>query len=277
VSFCNLTETKLELDMSCLAEGCRATRIRTSPGLPLSSTLFQNQTAAKMFLASMQLTMGTPSTADPNDAALADRFARGESSTFFKLWIRLDKYGPTVPGSSFQEKFDTDIVNDQTSSTLIKMVNSYLSVSQDVTRDLSSVHLIDVLRGAVKDPGFTVATFKAAQYFPQYRINWVWMILDFVSCVVLMVAAAVAVWLRTRTLAPDIFGYVSSLTRDNPLVQLPQAGSTLNGIDRARLLKDVKVKIADVGAENDVGRVGLVVKNDSQENVTELKKGKRYV
>jgi hypothetical protein len=49
--------------------------------------------------------------------------------------------------------------------------------------------------------------------------------------------------LRSRTLDPDIFGYVSSLTKYKDLVQSPQAGSTLIGIDRARLLKDVKVKV----------------------------------
>jgi hypothetical protein len=137
--------------------------------------------------------------------------------------------------------------------------------------------MLDVLRGAVADPKYLVAHMKGPIYQPQYRLNWIWMTFDFIGCAVLLVAASVGVWLRTHTLAPDIFGYVSSLTRDNPMIDLPAGGSTLNGIDRARMLKGVKVKIADVGGNDGLGRVGLAMKNSSQENVAELKKGKQYM
>lgn len=113
----------------------------------------------------------------------------------------------------------------------------------------TDAHLLNVLNGTISDPSYVLAHMKGAPYQPQYRLNWVWMVLDYIGCVVLLVAASVAVWLRKRTLAPDIFGYVSSLTRENPMIDLPAGGSTLSGLDRARMMKGIKVKIADIGLE----------------------------
>lgn len=81
--------------------------------------------------------------------------------------------------------------------------------------------------------------------------------MDLISCKILLAAALVAFWLRKNTLAPDIFGYVSSLTRDNPHLNLPEGGFTMSGLERARTLRKVKARIADVADENGVGKVGL--------------------
>ena len=94
-------------------------------------------------------------------------------------------------------------------------------------------------------------------YFPHYEIYWPWIAIDIVSCLILFLAALTSSWLRTQTLAPDIFGYVSSLTRDNPHLNLPESGSCLSGLDRARLLKKLKIQILDVGTADQVGHVGV--------------------
>ncbi|MDI1485515.1 MAG: hypothetical protein OHK93_000653 [Ramalina farinacea] len=54
-----------------------------------------------------------------------------------------------------------------------------------------------------------------------------------------------------RTSSPKIFGYVSSLTRDNPYFDQPTGGSTLDGLKRSRILRDVKVRIQDVAGDEE--------------------------
>jgi hypothetical protein len=43
------------------------------------------------------------------------------------------------------------------------------------------------------------------------------------------------------------------------------------------MLEGIQVKIADVGGKDGLGKVGLAMKNSSQENVVKLRKGKQYM
>lgn len=56
---------------------------------------------------------------------------------------------------------------------------------------------------------------------------------------------------------PRILGYVSTMTRDNSYVDLPSGGCTLDGLERARLLKDMRVRLQDVAPEDGVGHIAL--------------------
>ncbi|KAL4770044.1 hypothetical protein BDW60DRAFT_209445 [Aspergillus nidulans var. acristatus] len=59
-------------------------------------------------------------------------------------------------------------------------------------------------------------------------------------------------------MASDILGYVSSLTRNNPYVPVPDGGSTLSGFERARLLRDMEVQILNVDERKDTGHIAFV-------------------
>jgi hypothetical protein len=264
-SICNLTETRVKLEVLCTASGCTSTKAKESLGFALSSSIFKNRTAATLFLDNLQLSNGSANSDRADDAATMDVI--NNKWGLFEVW----KQNPN-PSSQIASH-----MTDSSSYNLERLLNTYLSLSQQILQDTSTNHLLDVFRGVKKDPRIVFATVKGAPYEPQYRLSLFWMIIDCIGCVVLLVAASAAIWLRIRTLAPDIFGYVSSLTRENPMITLPDGGSTLNGIDRARMLRGVKVRIADISGQDGVGRVGLAMKNSSQENVTELKKGKPYV
>jgi hypothetical protein len=272
ISTCNLTETKVELEILCSAQGCKSSKERAMPGQQLSSSIFHNRTAASMFLNGLILSGGTPASNKTSDAAIIDSLIGHENSLFDDSKATLIN-----PADDRNAAIKRAEHAGSTSETLSRLLNGYLAVSQQALMNTTKNHLVDVLHGIVSDPSFIVVHMKGAPYQPQYRLDWIWMTLDYIGCVVLLVAASTAVWLRKHTLAPDIFGYVSSLTRDNHMINLPEGGSTLNGIDRARMLKGVKVKIADIGGNDGLGRVGLAMKNSSQENVAELRKGKQYM
>ncbi|KAK3364704.1 hypothetical protein B0T25DRAFT_514332 [Lasiosphaeria hispida] len=77
------------------------------------------------------------------------------------------------------------------------------------------------------------------------------------ACLVMFVVACIGALLNWRTEAPDILGYVSTMTRDSPHVSVSEGGSALDGIDRARLLKELRVQIQDVRPHDGVGYLAV--------------------
>jgi hypothetical protein len=80
-----------------------------------------------------------------------------------------------------------------------------------------------------------------------------------ISTCVLIIVSLIGTILQFSTIAPDIFGYASSFTLDNPYTDIPPEaqGCTLDGIERARLLKDVRVQFADVRPGDEVGHIAF--------------------
>jgi hypothetical protein len=271
VSICNLTETKVEMQVLCEAGGCVSQKARRWLAQPLSSTLFSNKTAAATFFDELLRAGGTPSS--ELDMLAIDR------ADIFNKWKTLYSHPHAFDKSD--PVFRTDMFTMKNGDTfLTQMINGYLSASQQVLFNSSDPSIIlKFLDGETRNPSYTLAPLHGGPFDPSYRINYIWIAIDFLSCFVLLAAASVAVHLRRNTLAPDIFGYVSSLTRDNPQINLPEGGSTLSGLERARMLKKVKVKIADVGGSDGVGRVGLARLGtmEGMAGVKDLEKGKRYV
>jgi hypothetical protein len=121
-----------------------------------------------------------------------------------------------------------------------------------------------------------LAKAKGATYNPQYVLSIPWVTIDIITCTILFLAAMASFWLRQHTVAPDIFGYVSSMTRDNPHMHLPDGGSTMSGSERARALKHVRVKVADLNNGSGFGHIGLA-SADHDVEMGRLEKKKQYM
>ncbi|KAB2572648.1 hypothetical protein DIS24_g9622 [Lasiodiplodia hormozganensis] len=92
----------------------------------------------------------------------------------------------------------------------------------------------------------------------RYEVQYSWFALYFAATTVLAICAVTTVVISALTRAPDLFGGVSSLTRDSAfMTTVPDGGSLLSGSERARLLQDVWVRIQDVQPEDDVGRIAF--------------------
>jgi hypothetical protein len=83
-----------------------------------------------------------------------------------------------------------------------------------------------------------------------YVVDWGWLSLFVLATSALFIAAIAGVVLDHLSIGPDILCFASSLTRDTPYVRLPRGGSTLDGHERARLLKDLRVRVGDVKSGN---------------------------
>lgn len=102
-------------------------------------------------------------------------------------------------------------------------------------------------------PMYTNSTITV--YHSIYVCNYLWLGLLMASSVALLTLGILGTVLEKRCRAPDIMGYVSSQTYDNPYVILPPGGSAMGAMERARLLRDVRVKIGDARHKEDVGHV----------------------
>lgn len=94
--------------------------------------------------------------------------------------------------------------------------------------------------------------------YRQYVINWRWMAMYFLTVAIMILASILTVVLRLLAKGPDLLGYVSTLLRDSPFMEEQAArGSTLTGLERARLLENHRVRLLDVQADQDVGRIAI--------------------
>ncbi|ETS82477.1 hypothetical protein PFICI_04353 [Pestalotiopsis fici W106-1] len=90
-------------------------------------------------------------------------------------------------------------------------------------------------------------------------------LLIIISCILLLVSLA-SFTLGTMTLAPDILGYISSLTRDNPFIPGNEA-SHQHGLERAKALNNMKVIVGDVDAGAQSGYIAFTKKTANMQRL----------
>jgi hypothetical protein len=83
--------------------------------------------------------------------------------------------------------------------------------------------------------------------------------------------------LSLYTAVPDIFDYVSSFTRDNPYIIAPDTGSSLDGAERARLLRKLPVQLGDTDMDAQTGYIALRSIQDAKDREQgKVRKGRMY-
>ena len=110
---------------------------------------------------------------------------------------------------------------------------------------------------AVYDGHFNTTTTTVTNFTDVYVCNKIWAAILIIASTLLLVCGMCGAIVKYRARGPRILGYVSTMTRDNPYTDLPPGGCALDGLDRARLLKDMEVKLHDVAAEDEVGHIAL--------------------
>lgn len=275
-SVCNITETYVEYAIQCLANGCKTTGMRLQPGnlSPSVRTRFDNDQYASDFINTLLYACGKPS--DYADTSILEQ----DMAVYLPDPQYITAATPYYQNQTLQQWLDEWAYGDIAAEILTRYFNTWFTASQRLiydqkfSRELAKNASIAI---AADDTNFATTRLHGALYEQHYAILWPWIAIDYTSCFVLLAAAIVSYWLRRKTLAPDIFGYVSSLTRDNPNFELP-GGSTLAGMDRSMKLKYVKVKIGDLNGQAGVGRVGMTPLDAvHDQNLRDLEKNRQYV
>jgi hypothetical protein len=112
---------------------------------------------------------------------------------------------------------------------------------------------------------------------PIYRANGLWVTCLVICSGVPLLIGIFSLFLSLHITVPDIFGYVSSLTRDNPYINIPHGGSSFDGTERARLLKRLPVQLGDANVSADVGYIAFrTIDGRSKSEQGEVQKRRMY-
>jgi hypothetical protein len=126
-------------------------------------------------------------------------------------------------------------------------------------------------RGLPFIPAATTA--QAAVHTPVYLCQFAWVAVLLLAAAALFATGAAALALQLRsTLAPDMLRYVASMTYANPRFGAPPGGSALDGMARARLLRDVHVRAGDINGGGSVGEVAFVAAEEVETRELERKR-----
>ncbi|KAF2856742.1 hypothetical protein T440DRAFT_7060 [Plenodomus tracheiphilus IPT5] len=87
--------------------------------------------------------------------------------------------------------------------------------------------------------------------------NFAWLTLLLLASSTTFLIGSSALILKHKTLGPELFGFVASMTYENPWVRVPDGGTMLDAMERARLLKDVEVRVGDVCGSDPVGHIAF--------------------
>ncbi|KAI1841617.1 hypothetical protein JX266_012170 [Neoarthrinium moseri] len=206
---------------------------------------------------------------------------RADAFSSIMLYNKLEMLDPSGhPGqASLTELFMQDpprfFVNG---GNFIGIASNISNLSADVFSDRwtlmfntiydASRHLTATIGGDIYDVSEAkIKNVTSATQFPiasVYVINVPWMVVYFVSSTIMLSAAVITIAFRALCRAPEILGFVSSLTRDSPYFRDwgAETNSTDSGTRRARRLGMVKVMVGDANPGGDVGRMSFIPATD---------------
>ncbi|KAF4631718.1 hypothetical protein G7Y89_g6411 [Cudoniella acicularis] len=212
-----------------------------------------------------------------------------------KLWSNVDY--PPINASSLTELFIRYQTWDAADALVDLSQMDNITFSERLTTTFNSFWILVLDRSIPQEylPGFAIddrqhfwegsvtkTTSSTPLLFRPFFIivcNWLWFTILVITSTILILSSLACAWLRYHLNSPDILGYVSSLTIDNPYMQIPEivpgSGSFLDSLDRARILGNIRVKIGDVDYENrSFGKIALALDDGT---VVAYQKGRRVI
>ena len=181
---------------------------------------------------------------DPNLSTFRwDRTSQVASSPgrISKRWVELSK----LPSDLFNRRLQV-AVNTYWQSALgsaIIMGNLTKSQAEDLKDGYDYTWNTTELTGTREDGEKYICNVKFA-------------IITIAISLLLLAAAIASLVLGIFTKAPDTLGFVSTSARDNPYVTT-QVASHLDGLEAARALQDMRIRIGDVNSTADIGHVAF--------------------
>jgi hypothetical protein len=108
----------------------------------------------------------------------------------------------------------------------------------------------------------------------RYITNMRWLVILLIASFALLMLSLYGVFLKHKMAGQSLVQNFSLVTLNNAYIPLPRGGSVLDGYQRARLLKDLHVKMGDVRPHDDVGQIALG--SLSHQEIGTLVRGRLY-
>ncbi|KAK6007538.1 hypothetical protein QM012_004352 [Aureobasidium pullulans] len=271
---CTVQQRYIEARAHCTNDGCAVIALR--PFIRYANmnpylTRLEDPAIAYNLMRNMPLATGSFRV---GDSAPTELYIRGSEMPFG----RASSDQPSILNTTidtFQSKLQL-LLNTYYRLSMVSLAyTATLSGPSDDTWNLLAV--FDCSGGADKQLPFvplrsntTVTTMVEA-----YHCNYLWFALLLSSSVVLIMLGAIGSAISHLCHAPDMIGYVSSFSYNNPYMQIPAGGASLSAMERARLLRDLMVKVGDAAPEDDVGNIVFATVNRSS-NIGNLDAAKMY-
>ncbi|ETN39780.1 uncharacterized protein HMPREF1541_06006 [Cyphellophora europaea CBS 101466] len=230
VSICKIDQAYVESNVSCVAQntvstpGCavRAQRLSSRKHAPSAVTTFSFPSTFE-YLASEWI-LATDKLSSSGYSSLAEYYLQNTSAQFI------------LAGNGREYANYSNVTAEQFSVRLGQLLNTWILAGQ-VSADTMAYNL---------DHQNITASYSEGE--PVYVCSWGWLVAYCVSILVMLAAALLTIWCAFHTNIPDVLSYCSSLTRDSRYFEyMPGGGSTMDGLQRARLMRDVEIKLGDVG------------------------------
>jgi hypothetical protein len=297
---CSLGQVHVETKVKCIKEKCSAIQVRPSltDRRDERTTPFDHVLIAEMALTAFPKTFGWSRGSNPTEQFIynstsfqvvspvsnlgsnsgwvdlaelkPDVFAKRLAlllNTYYQLTIapiaylgnlpqsNLSAYGPeTLPVADVDVFLPSNITTHNTSFA------NWYTPFQSKTYN-SEIYFVGAMSNGTISTTHTV-----------FACNFAWLSLLLVASVTVLLIGIGSLILKRKTLGPEMFGYVSSMTYENEFIKIPQGGSMLDAMERARLLKDVEVTVGDVRGDADVGHIALA----AGVPLRKLEKGRLY-
>ena len=250
IAQCTLTRSSVESNISCHKGSCELTHVRRSRFdlRPSDYTPFSfSDSASSAFFLQWPQSAGdlNPGISGPTEYFLSDPTLAGFSTTVDSLGVSLVGMSDEV----FSERFSL-LLNTYWQCSLAPWFQTGIFPSN--LSLLNGTVPIHKLWGTFNATTATVTNVKEV-----YICNKTWATILLVASSTLLVCGIFGAIVKDRTRGPQVLGYVSTMTRDNPYINLPSGGCNLDGLERARLLKGWRVILRDVAPDHDVGHIAL--------------------
>lgn len=262
VSNCTVRYPTVESDITCSRKNCSVTRIRPSNSTSPELSPLEDCITAKNFYKEFAK-LGSPYRTILFNYSLPSETEKylmvGKSPLSLGLSVQTGSNINSVATLSNMSNLTAGLMSER----LARVMNTYFMASmvpEYIAGAVSTFNYSDPMMLKFHPAVFTDATWGTTENV--YVCNNYWLFVLLISSALLLFVGVMGMWFKFRSIAPDIFGRVSSLTRDNPYVRIPPGGSTLDGFIRAKLLQDVVVKLGDVRPEEAVGHVALASVNE---------------
>lgn len=220
-----------------------------------------------------------------NASKAYDRYTMKMGATYHELWLAGISKGSGT-GRYYPWPDYSKMPLEEFSSRLETLINTYWQTFYMVpyltTVDINHPQWVDGDMLKVPDGNllstetFSFNKTKADVVYTVphvYFANMHWYIVLLGTSILLVVTAIATVALKMLTIAPDIFGFASTCTRDNLYAPDYIDGSYMSGFDRACALVNAKVMIGDVAIDRSVGHVAVTTSVCKRRR---LQKGRKY-
>lgn len=102
-----------------------------------------------------------------------------------------------------------------------------------------------------------------------------WLAVYLFASFTMLATAITGFFFSMNTVGPEVLGYCSTLAKDSPYITESDTNSTVTGFQRTSCFKNLKLKLADVEPQQDVGYIAIVEENGPVSHVP-LRTGRLY-